>query len=164
MKQSIRAFGIGLFVAGVIFTVVEKSDLSSGTNKAEQSLVTYKKQVQNLEQQIAQLRETTASEKIESDKETSGTKEQQAITTENQSAGLDLEKDDIVEATVYIYEGMSLYEIGEQVEDLRIVENGRQVELYLSKPEYARSIQKGAFELRSDMTLEQIAKIITGKK
>ncbi len=38
------------------------------------------------------------------------------------------------------------------------------MELYLAKPEYAKYIQIGQFELNSSMTIEEIAKIITGKK
>ena len=66
--------------------------------------------------------------------------------------------------TIYIYESVSLYDIGKQAEDLNIIKNGRELELFLAKPEYSRSIQIGAFELSSDMTLEQMAKILTGKK
>ena len=71
-------------------------------------------------------------------------------------------KEDVVSATIYIYENMSLYSIGQQVENEGIISNGRELELYLSKPEYSRSIQKGAFDLSSDMTIEQIAKILIG--
>ena len=72
--------------------------------------------------------------------------------------------DHVISATIYIYENMSLYSIGQQIEDEGIISNGRELELYLSKPEFARSIQKGAFDLSSDMTIEQIANILTGKK
>ncbi|MEG0385935.1 MAG: hypothetical protein RR642_14395, partial [Solibacillus sp.] len=57
-----------------------------------------------------------------------------------------------------------LYEIGQQLEAEQIVKNGREIELYLSKPEFSRSIQKGAFDLHSDMTVDEIAKTLTGKK
>ena len=38
------------------------------------------------------------------------------------------------------------------------------MELFLAKPEYAKYIQIGQFDLNSSMTIEEIANIITGKK
>ena len=84
--------------------------------------------------------------------------------TEQSTDTKETKKDDVISATIYIYENMSLYSIGQQVENEGIISNGRELELYLSKPEYSRSIQKGAFDLRSDMTIKQIATILTGTK
>ena len=157
MKQSIRAFGIGLFIAGALFTFLgSKLD---DTAKSE-DVSSYKEQIKELEQQL------TAATTVEADNVPANTKPKDnktvaspadtVVTNENDS--------DIITGTVYVYEGMSLYDIGKQVEDIGVVENGREVELYLSKPEYSRSIQKGVFDLHSDMTIEEISKTLTGKK
>ena len=73
-------------------------------------------------------------------------------------------EENVRHGTILIYEGVTLYDVGKQAEDAGIIENGRELELYLSKPEYARSLQIGQFDLHSTMTLEQMAKILTGKK
>lgn len=149
MKQSIRAFGIGLFIAGALFTFLgSKLD---DTAKSE-DVSSYKEQIKELEQQLT----AVTSVEAENAPVTSDTTTDTVVTKENDT--------DIITGTVYVYEGMSLYDIGKQVEDLGVVQNGREVELYLSKPEYSRSIQKGVFDLHSDMTIEEISKTLTGKK
>lgn len=166
MKKSLRAFGIGLFVAGASMTLVEQfssnSDEMDGS-KYEQQLKEYEDQITALREQLDQFQtgevtdnttpvesEPTSIKKTESDNKPSKLAEQ------NSTEG-------VVEATIYIYENVSIYTIGQQAEDLGIVANGRELELYLAKPEYSRSIQKGAFDLRSDMTIEEIAKVLTGQ-
>lgn len=159
MKQSIRAFGIGLFIAGALFTFLgSKLD---DTAKSE-DVSSYKEQIKELEQQLTAVTSVEAENApanvtpTQNEPVTSDTTTDTVVTKENDT--------DIITGTVYVYEGMSLYDIGKQVEDLGIVQNGREVELYLSKPEYSRSIQKGVFDLHSDMTIEEISKTLTGKK
>ena len=167
MKKTLRGIGIGLFLAGATFTVIQQFDEPISQEKAS----TYKKEIKDLEQQLAEAKEpltnleTSApiTDTIEAKQEnTNNTKEQQAtkqIDDTEQSS-----EENGVYGTILIYEGVTAYDIGKQVEDAGIIENGRELELYLSKPEYARSLQIGQFELHSDMTLEQMAKILTGKK
>lgn len=167
MKKSLRAFGIGLFVAGASMTLAEQFSSQSdemGKSNYIQQLKVYEDEIATLREQLdpiqtGEVAENTAPVKSEL---TSAEKTE----TENKSSTL-LEQNstdhDIVEATIYIYENVSIYTIGQQAEDLGIVTNGRELELYLAKPEYSRSIQKGAFDLRSDMTIEQIAKVLTGQ-
>lgn len=159
MKQSIRAFGIGLFIAGALFTLLgSKLD---NTAKSE-DVSSYKEQIKELEQQL------TAATAVEADSApaTSTPLDNEPTTPETPTDTVvtNANDKDITTGTVYVYEGMSLYDIGKQVEDLGVVQNGREVELYLSKPEYSRSLQKGVFDLHSGMTIEEISKTLTGKK
>ena len=158
MKSSLRAFGIGLFVAGAAITTADKLDLLDSSLTISE-VNEYKEKIASLEQQLADLDPGAIDTDLADVPKEDIMAEDDATThPAEQPAG------DVHTATVYIYENMSIYEIGQIVEDEGIVMNGREVELYLSKPEYARSIQKGAFDLRSDMTIEQIAKTVTGKK
>lgn len=163
MKSSLRAFGIGLFVAGASIALVDLSSIETKSEQKDKAL--YEQQIKDYENQIILLNEQL-------DKQTSNTGEE----TENQTAVKVNRSEDsssvneetannqeVTEATIYIYEDVSIYTIGQQAEDLGIVENGRELELFLSKPDYARSIQKGAFDLNSDMTIEQMAKVLTGQ-
>ena len=167
MKKTLRGIGIGLFLAGATFTVIQQFDEPISQEKSS----TYKKQIKDLEQQLAEAKEqltntetsapitdTTETEQ----KNTNNTVEQQA--TEQIDKTEQSSEENIVHGTILIYEGVTAYDVGKQAEDAGIIENGRELELYLSKPEYARSLQIGQFELHSDMTLEQMAKTLTGKK
>jgi len=167
MKKTLRGIGIGLFLAGATFTVIQQFDEPISQEKAS----TYKKEIKDLEQQLAEAKEqltnsqTSApiTDTVEAKQEnTNNTKEQQA-TEQIDDTEQSSEKNGVY-GTILIYEGVTAYDIGKQVEDAGIIENGRELELYLSKPEYARSLQIGQFELHSAMTLEQMAKILTGKK
>ena len=160
MKKTLRGIGIGLFLAGATFTVIQQFDEPISQEKAS----TYKKEIKDLEEQLTNS-ETSApiTATVEAKQEnTNNTKEQQA-TEQIEDTEQSSEKNGVY-GTILIYEGVTAYDIGKQVEDAGIIENGRELELYLSKPEYARSLQIGQFELHSAMTLEQMAKILTGKK
>lgn len=157
MKTSFRAFGIGLFIAGASFTLYEKF----GPTATTQDVSYYKGQIAAFEQQIELLeqqlqKESTVTSTIKDAEDKDAKKEQPSNSSSKEQ--------DSITRTIYIYENMSLYEIGQQLEAEQIVKNGREIELYLSKPEFSRSIQKGAFDLHSDMTLNEIAKTLTGKK
>ena len=160
MKTSLRAFGIGLFVAGASIALV---DLSSGETESKQKdIALYEQQLKDYENQITLLTEQLDKQNSNTDEKS----ENQTAEKTNDSSSLNEEKSNtkkVTEATIYIYEDLSIYTIGQQAEDLGIVANGRELELFLSKPDYARSIQKGAFDLSSDMTIEQMAKVLTGQ-
>ena len=156
MKKTLRGIGIGLFLAGALFTLLGRIDQPISEEKTS----TYKEKITQLEQQLAdaneqitRLQDPTTDEPIEI------TSEEKDNTQANET-----KDEDLVYGTVMIYEGVSLYDIGKQAEDAGVIKNGRELELYLAKPEYSRSIQKGHFELHSGMTLEQMAKTLTGKK
>lgn len=169
MKKTLRGIGIGLFLAGATFTVIQQFDEPIPQEKAS----TYKKEIKDLEQQLAEAQkqlinlETSApiaeADTTEDGQGATNTKEEQQSTEQIDKTEQSSEEN-VVNGTIFIYEGITIYDIGKQAEDVGIIENGRELELYLSKPEYARSLQKGQFELHSAMTLEQMAKILTGKK
>lgn len=150
MKSSLRAFGIGLFLAGASFTLYEKfgpSTVTQDSSKYEEQLASYEKQIASLAQQLEKKEPVNSSNKE----------------TQPKKSDAKVDSQEVITRTIYIYENMSLYEIGQQLEAEKVVKNGREIELYLAKPEFSRSIQIGAFELQSDMTVEQIAKTLTGK-
>ncbi len=160
MKKLLRGMGIGLFLAGATFTVLDYmgEPLSQGTAKNEQKeIAELKRQLTDANKEIASLKASSLSpgEISPQDEETA-----EQTSSANKE---DTEKSTTVSGTIYIYEGVSLYDIGKQAEDAGIIPNGRELELFLSKPEYSRSIQKGQFELNSDMSMEEMARTLTGK-
>lgn len=177
MKQKIKFFGIGLFCAGLLFSIGERvnipyiesaEDVTSDkkVQEAQKESKSLKKTIDELQTEINDLKS-----QLEEAKNTSTTKNQASdnnsktdTNTATDTTETESQSEEVVTGTIYVYETVSLYDIGRQAEDLKIVENGRELELFLSKPEYARSVQKGQFELRSDMTIEEMANILTGKK
>lgn len=167
MKKTLRGIGMGLFLAGAIFTMIQQFDEPISQEKAS----TYEKQITDLEQQLAKAQEqltnietpSTIANTPEGEKETTNNTEKQQVTEQIDNTE-QLSEENVVHGTILIYEGVTPYDIGKQAEDAGIIENGRELELYLSKPEYARSLQIGQFDLHSTMTLEQMAKTLTGKK
>lgn len=163
MKSSLRAFGIGIFLTGAAFASYDylfpENNLSD-TEELEKQVALYEQQIEKLTAQLKQKAE--AKDEVESKQPSIDSSENEAVDEKTETT--DTSSPDVVKATIYIYEDVSIYTIGQQAEDLGIVKNGRELELYLAKPEYSRSIQKGAFDLSSDMTIEEIAKTLTGKK
>lgn len=164
MKKILRGIGIGLFLAGATFTMIQQFDQPLSQEKAS----AYKKEIKELKQQLAEAKEQLTnlelSTSIAEDGQGNTENTEEQPVTKPKDSSEQLPEENIVYGTILIYEGVSLYDIGKQAEDAGIIENGRELELYLSKPEYARSLQIGQFELHSAMTLEQMAKILTGKK
>lgn len=164
MKSSLRAFGIGLFVAGATIALVDLFSIEAVSEQKD--IAIYEQQLKDYENQITllteQLKEQNATTETGTGTNTSKKPEKQTIEQTNRSEET-VNSQEVTEGTIYIYEDVSIYTIGQQAEDLGIVSNGRELELFLSKPDYARSIQKGAFELNSDMTIEQMAKVLTGQ-
>lgn len=171
MKKSLRGFGIGIFLVGALLYI--NSQYSIPFIEAADQEESYKKQIAELKKQVSEQQQQisdfntlaplqeVAADTVEDASETKAPDKTENNAPEEQQANDD---ESVITGTIYVYETVSLYDIGKQAEDLGIVQNGRELELYLSKPEFARSIQKGQFELSSDMTYEGMAKLLTGKK
>lgn len=163
MKSFFRTVGITLFLVGTLLTIGYKLELPFMTMTHNEPSQEQTATITRLNDELKKAHEQIASlEKKVAEGEQQSTKEREA--TEAKKDATTSDKGKVQKGTIYIYEAISLYDIGKQVEDLGILANGRELELYLSKPEYARSIQKGQFDLDSSMTLEQMARILTGKK
>ncbi len=157
-RKSIRAFGFACFLIGTSFILMDKYKITdTTTNQLE-----YERKITDLEQQLKKANEQIVTLKQEKNKtsidDTKNLSKEVETETEIQN------HDEVVHTTLHIYTGLTAYEIGKKLEDLGIVNNGLEMELFLAKPENAKSIQIGQFELDSTMTIEEIANIITGKE
>lgn len=159
MKKMLRGMGIGLFLAGALFTVLDFSNEPLTEEKAEEEITELQRQLADANEEIASLKEAASPTEEAKVGQSEPTVEQASPANQAENG-----ESKAVSGTIYIYEGVSLYDIGKQAEDAGIIANSRELELFLSKPEYARSIQKGQFELNSDMSIEDMAETLTGKK
>ena len=167
MKRSLRAFGIGIFLVGAALTLYDEFLAPSADDQIElleQQLEDSEKKANHLQNQLNELVPADVEAKESSkEKEAEKVTEQNADATSKDSKKQPDVQVDVITGTIFVYDNVTLYDIGKQAEDLGIIENGRELELYLYKPEYARSIQKGQFELNSNMSIEEMALMLTGK-
>ena len=171
MKKSLRAFGIGLFLAGAAWSIYVEffaPPASEEVKQLQQQLEASEQQIKDLQQQLAEHNTETPNKATDNTEENqqNDSKDVEPTDQPEQTTSKEDEKADnetVVKGTILIYDNVTLYDIGKQAEDAGILENGRELELFLYKPEYSRSIQKGQFELSSDMTLEEMAVLLTGK-
>lgn len=160
-KSSIRAFGIACFLIGASFLLFVKNDSKTVASKEyEQRINTLEQQLELANEQIQLLEE--AKQSIESTETKETIEEETIVQQENETSVQNESSNETAKATLHIYSGLTAYDIGKKLEDLGIVKNGLEMELYLAKPEFAKYIQIGQFELDSSMTIEEIANIITG--
>ncbi len=171
MKHKIKYLGIGLFIASLCFSLGERSELPFIESTNNSSAKHYEEEIASLNKTIATLKDDV--KLLENENNDSSNIHGNSAETDSTDLSSDISSTAadssnstaaVVTGSIYIYESVTLYDIGRQAEDLNIIDNGRELELYLAKPEYSRSIQKGVFQLNSDMTLEEMAKILTGKK
>ncbi|MGE7841026.1 hypothetical protein ACQKNX_09565 [Lysinibacillus sp. NPDC093712] len=165
-KSSIRAFGVALFLVGALLSVADRFDLNIGLPTVAS---TNDKAVEELQKKFEQATKEIASLKAQTTKETvtQNTKEENATdaTAEREHAESSTpDSDDEVTMTLQIYSGITPYIVAQKLEDGGIITNSVEMELLLANAKYARSLQIGSYEVNSSMTLEEIAKLITGKK
>lgn len=168
-RSSLRAFGIAFFLIGAIIVIGEKMELPFFANengadleeftKLEKELSSAKKQITTLEETIAK---QESSQEVNSEQTTS-TETETKVEAEPTSNDEDKQKEQVVTETLYIYDGLSLSDIAQKLKDLEIINNSVEMELFLAQKDYAKFIQIGQFKLNSDMSVEEIANIITGK-
>jgi hypothetical protein len=168
-KSSIRAFGIACFLIGALLTVSNQLHLPLGIKTdSEKSEKQYKDELLNLEQQLKeakdQIKLLEQNKQTEEPKVETSSESKSEDTTEQAATVEEQPKDEVVTGTLYIYSGLTPSEVAQKIKDLGIIDNSIEMELFLAQREYARSLQKGQYELNSSMSIEEIANTITGKK
>lgn len=172
-KSTIRAFGIALFLVGALLSIADRLDLNIGLPTVSSS---NDKDVEELQKKLEQATKEIATLKANSAKETgneTGNENKQQENATDTSAEdkrtdstpkADKNADNEVTMTLQIYSGITPYIVAQKLEDGGIITNSVEMELLLANAKYARSLQIGSYEVNSSMSLEEIAKLITGKK
>lgn len=164
-KSAIRAFGIALFLVGALLSIADRLDLNIGLPTVASS---NDKDVEELQKKLEQATKEIATLKANSTKETGNENKQQENTTDTSTEDKRIDStpnaDNEVTMTLQIYSGITPYIVAQKLEDGGIITNSVEMELLLANAKYARSLQIGSYEVNSSMSLEEIAKLITGKK
>lgn len=141
-KQSIRSFGIALFLVGAgIYGTNLLNIPVPGLTIATDDTQQLQQQVKQLEEQLAQASATTQTE--------------QTTTAAEQATN------DVAESKLIIYRGITGYEISKKLQDAGIIDNAIDFELFLVNGGYSTRLQIGEFRLNSDMSYKEIAEILT---
>ncbi|MEA0554890.1 hypothetical protein U1P98_09905 [Lysinibacillus irui] len=157
-KSAIRAFGIAIFLVGALLALAGRYDVNMGLPMKDSPNL---QQVEELQMKLDKANKEIASLK-EQLKPVHKTEETSSPDASEQSA--DKTNTDEKMMTLQIYSGITPYIVAQKLEDGGIITNSVEMELLLANAKYARSLQIGSYEVNSSMTLEEIAKLITGKK
>jgi len=157
-KSTIRAFGLAIFVVGALLALASRFDVNIGLPAKSSPNPKYVEELQNklnkADQEIAALKKQV--KQVHTTEETSTTDSSEQPAKETSADGTTM--------TLQIYSGITPYIVAQKLEDGGIIPNSVEMELLLANARYARSLQIGAYEVNSSMSLEEIAKLITGKK
>lgn len=157
-KSTIRAFGLAIFVVGALLALASRFDVNIGLPAKSSSNPQYVEELQDklnkADQEIAALKKQVKQVHTTEETSTSDSSEQPAKETSADGTTM----------TLQIYSGITPYIVAQKLEDGGIIPNSVEMELLLANARYARSLQIGAYEVNSSMSLEEIAKLITGKK
>lgn len=176
MKGTIRAFSVGLFVAGIIIVVTFLfiGDTATSEKNAEELPLDEMIEIMKSEG----YRVVTESEYIslsvadngedgnneeKKDDETNEDKSKNNNEKNSKSEDKEDSKDEkkVVKYTLNIKDGMPSSEIGHLLEENNVIEDGSKFNKYLEDEGYSLGVQLGKFDITSDMSFKEIAKAIT---
>lgn len=156
-RSSLRGFGMACILIGSLYAGLEYFGLTDATSENVQK---YEEKIAKLEAQLKDAKEQIKElEKQQTANETQESVAKNPSAEESSSNG----QEEVTEGILYIYSGLTPYEIAKKLKDMGIIKNSTEMELFLAQPEYARSIQKGQYRVNSAMSVEEIANLITGK-
>lgn len=162
-KSSIRAFGIALFLVGALLAIAVRFDFNIGlppkASTNTEHVEELQKKLEQANKEIALLKEQAKQAPKENNQKTDAPETK----AEDNHKPADTPTN-ATTMTLQIYSGITPYIVAQKLEDGRIIENSVEMELLLANPKYSRSLQIGSYDVNSSMSLEEIAKLITGKK
>lgn len=162
-KSAIRAFGIALFLIGALLALAARFDLNIGlptkASTNSEHVEELQKKLEQANKEIALLKEQAKQAPKENNQKTDAPE----IKAKDNHKKADTPTN-ATTMTLQIYSGITPYIVAQKLEDGGIIENSVEMELLLANPKYSRSLQIGSYDVNSSMSLEEIAKLITGKK
>lgn len=159
-NSSIRAFGIAIFLVGALLALADRFDINIGlstvASSSDKEITELQKKLDAANKEIASLK-LDKSESIDEEPIDNEADSKEQTKDSNESA-------DTKTMTLQIYSGVTPYVVAQKLEDGGIISNSVEMELLLANAKYSRSLQIGAYEVNSSMSIEEIANLITGKK
>lgn len=154
MKLILRVFSLGILTATIIFGSIYYIEADAPNQTVIQELST--------EEMITKLENQGYF--ITDEQENSSEASKESLNTDNTQEEINEKETEEVKPRTYtltIKSGMTISEISEYLIAANIIENRDTFASYLIENNYGTSIQIGQYELHTDMSTEEIAKIIT---
>ncbi|SFA96136.1 MULTISPECIES: endolytic transglycosylase MltG [unclassified Bacillus (in: firmicutes)] len=161
-SRVIRAFALGIvFAVSILGTYYYVKDVGVSGELNEQSAKKYLEKKNFVVLTSDEYKKTQFKEKAVK-KETAAKKKESPTTSSIEKPAAPVEKKpEVINYSLYIVSGMTSGEIAEVLAKQKIVANKFEFEQYLIKNNYHTEVQLGTFEVNSEMTYEEIAKVIT---
>ncbi|MYL33465.1 hypothetical protein GLW08_09225 [Pontibacillus yanchengensis] len=166
MKHAVRAYALGIFTATSLLTIVyfqsgeaNESSQPKPITKEKASNYLEKKGYHILSNSEYQSLQETTEEPKKSKKSNQSTSTKEEQNSENNTASSP-EKELL---TLTINQGMYSKSISRKLNEMGLVEDTKAFNQYLEMNDFSRYIQVGSYELKKDMTYEEIANAITNK-
>jgi hypothetical protein len=158
MRPIVQAFSIGLITGSIILgAVFLQSDGTEGELKEE--TITEQKAKDFLEEQgLAVVNGQRYEELVRNNQKLEAELSKLKSTNQEKQPESEPSNEDV---TYTVESGMTLSEMSSDLEELNIIDDAQSFSEYMEEHEYSRAIQLGEYKLRSGLSFEEIAEILT---
>ncbi|HLR01319.1 MAG TPA: hypothetical protein VK111_01080 [Virgibacillus sp.] len=179
MKQYVRTFSIGLFIASLLLLITflfSNSSLNNRANLSDDEMVEHLKDsgyrvVTESEYISLSVQQDKNKEKSTSNKEKDADKEDKKDSDDKKASDKNEEKDKKDKKdkekpksyTIEIASGMAISEVTNQLENDGLIKDARKYDQYLKKHDYEKYIQLGKHKVTDDMSEQEIAEELIKK-
>src|SRR5699024_3734231 len=174
MKQYVRTFSIGLFIASLLLLITflfSNSSLNNRANLSDDEMVEHLKDsgyrvVTESEYISLSVQHDKNKEKSTSNKEKDAEKEDKKKTSDKNEEKDKKDKKDKEKPksyTIEIASGMAISEVTNQLENDGLIKDARKYDQYLKKHDYEKYIQLGKHKVTDDMSEQEIAEELIKK-
>lgn len=159
--KSLRAFGIGIFLAGAAFTIYQQVDNRSAVQQDEKAKTTYETTIHKLEKSNAALTDEVArlEKQLSTQKEKAASSKKETADTasheKNQPGNIAAKDYDL-----NITSAMGSTEITTQLQQAGIIANARDFEKHIIAKHKATNLQNGTFHIKKGMSYDDILNVI----
>lgn len=157
-KNELRGFAGGLILATLILSYVyffhtDNQEAAAPVEISETDVNDYA-----LENNLVIL---TEEEYQQLNGEANAAEEQKESNQEEASNDEEKEVEEIINANLEITPGMSTQEVAQKLQELNLISNHSEFTNYIREQDLESAVKAGTFNLNSEMTIEEIVKIVT---
>src|SRR5699024_2131574 len=179
MKQYIRTFSVGLFIASLILLITflfSNSSLNNRANLSDEEMVDHLKDsgyrvvTESEYISLSVQQDKNKDQKTDKNKNSQDKKEDQKANKKDKDQDEDKqnykdkdEKEKPKSYTIEITSGMAISEVTNQLENDGLIKDARKYDQYLKKHDYEKYIQLGKHKVTDDMNEKEIAEELIKK-
>lgn len=175
MKQTMRAFALGLLTATLIMTIVlfatngfskktkdlSKNEMITSLKKDGYRVMTESEFISlSVEYDAKRMKENEKKKTEHEKKKAEKSGDDEDTKSKDDKKKKDKESDDVKTATIKVESGMPPSKISDQLESKGIIKDARKFDKFLEDNDHVKYIQLGEHEVKSDMSDTELAKAI----